>query len=142
MAQGAGRRCSVRQSRHDPNRWFFDFDAAAPGGRGGGSVLLDPALGLASIDSIRKNVFLPRRSSGALLAEVLILTGMARPAIVEVYNVERTTRQALSAGGNGQGTLLGNFLEDTAKALGGVITRWEAIPDGGAFHLRVHVAYP
>jgi len=67
---------------------------------------------------------------------------MSRPAILEAYNVERSTRGSLRAGGNGQGTLVGNLLEDTARALGGTIVRWEAIPDGNSFHLRIHVIYP
>src|SRR5262249_18063350 len=54
----------VRQSPTDANRLFFDFDAAAPGGRGGASVRLDPGQGLASIDGVHKNVNLPPRSTG------------------------------------------------------------------------------
>jgi hypothetical protein len=134
--------CSVRQSPHDPNRWFFDFSAAAPGGGSGASVYLDPGQGLASIDGIHKNVLLPRRSTGGLVAAGLKQAGMPRPVILEAYNVERTTQAVLAAGGNGQGTLIGNLLEDTVKGLGGTITRWEPIPNGSSFHLRVQVSYP
>jgi hypothetical protein len=132
----------VRPSAHDPRRWFFNFDAAAPGGGGGASVLLDVTLGLASIDGVGKNLQLPRRSTGALLADGLRQVGMARPAILEGYNVERATRAALAAGGDGRGTLIGNMLEDTVRALGGVIIRWEPVPDGSYYHLRVHISYP
>jgi hypothetical protein len=132
----------VRQSPYNPNRWFFDFDTAAPGGQGGASVLLDPGLGLASIDGVRKNTKLPPRSTGALLADGLRQVGMARPTVLEGYNVERTTHAALAAGGNGQGTRIGNLLEDTAKALGGMINRWEPVADGNCYHLRVHISYP
>jgi hypothetical protein len=61
----------VRQSPTDANRLFFDFDSAAPGGRGGASVRLDPAQGIASIDGVHKNINLPPRSTGGLLAEGL-----------------------------------------------------------------------
>ena len=142
MTLGPAGGCVVRQSPHDPRRWYFDFDAAAPGGGGGAAVLLDIALGLASIDGIGKNLLLPRRSTGALLADGLSRIGMARPIILEAYNVERTTGAALAAGGDGQGTLLGNTLEDAAKALGGVVIRWEPVSDGSSYHLRAHVSYP
>jgi hypothetical protein len=67
---------------------------------------------------------------------------MPRPAILEAYNVERTTAATLAAGGNGQGTLLGNLLQDTAKALGGTVSTWEPVPDGAVWHLRVHLSFP
>jgi hypothetical protein len=134
--------CVARQSPHNPQRWFFDFDAAAPGGQGGASVLLDPAQGPASIDGVRKNNRLPRRSTGGLLADGLRQAGLPKPTVLEAYNVERNTAGALAAGGNGQGTLLGNMLEDTARALGGTIHRWEPISDANCYRLRVHVAYP
>ena len=68
--------------------------------------------------------------------------GMPNPAILEAYNVERSTASALAAGGDGQGTRLGDVLEDTARALGGTVTRWEPIKDGNVWHLRAHVSYP
>jgi len=37
------------------------------------------------------------------MAEVLTLIGMAKPAVVEAYNVDKTTRHLLSAGSNGPG---------------------------------------
>jgi hypothetical protein len=68
---------------------------------------------------------------------------MPRPAILEAYNVtEQTTEAALKAGGNGQGTVLGNMLADTAAALGGTITGWQPVWDGYTYHLRVSVVYP
>jgi hypothetical protein len=103
---------------------------------------VDPLQGLASIDGIYRNALLPRRSTGGLLADGLRQAGMPRPAVLEAYNVERTTHAALAAGGNGRGTLLGNLLEDTAQALGGGVARWEPIPNGNAYHLRVHLTYP
>jgi hypothetical protein len=126
----------------DPDRLFFDFDTAAPGGRGGASIRLDPARGLASIDGVHKNVSLPPRSTGGLLADGLRQTGMPKPAILEGFNVERSTAAALSAGGTGPGTRIGNLLEDAAGALGGTVTRWEPVLDGNLWHLRVHVTYP
>jgi hypothetical protein len=135
-------RVVVRQSPTDANRLFFDFDPAAPGGRGGASVRLDPGQGLASIDGVHKNVSLPARSTGGLLAEGLQQGGMPKPSILEGFNVERTTASALAAGGNGQGTLIGTMLEDAAGALGGTVTRWEPIKDGNIWHLRVHISYP
>jgi hypothetical protein len=135
-------RITVRQSPPNANRLFFDFDPAALGGRGGARVLLDPSQGLASIDGVRKNVKLPPRSTGGLLAEGLQQAGMAKPAILEGFNVERATAAVLASGGNGQGTLIGNLLEDAARALGGTVTRWEPIRDGSSWHLRVHVSYP
>jgi hypothetical protein len=126
-------RVTVRQSPTDANRLFLDFDPAAPGGRGGASVRLDPGQGLASLDGVHKNVRLPPRSTGGLLAEGLQQSGMPRPAILEGFNVERSTAAALAAGGNGQGTLLGNMLEDAARALGGTVTRWE--PNQGRHYL-------
>jgi hypothetical protein len=137
-----GPRVAIRQSPTDPNRLFFSFDPAAPGGRGGASVRIDPAQGLASIDGVHKNVSLPPRSTGSLLAEGLQQTGMSKPTVLEGFNVEKTTATALGAGGNGQGTRIGNMLEDTARALGGTVTRWEPLKDGMIWHLRVHVSYP
>jgi len=61
---------------------------------------------------------------------------MPKPIVLEAYNVEKTTSAALAAGGNGRGKLLGNLLEDTAKALGGTIRHWEPVQDGSNFHLR------
>jgi hypothetical protein len=137
-----GSGCSVRQNPNDANRWFFDFDAAAPGGRGGASVRLDFGPGLASIDGVYKNILLPSRSTGGLLADGLKQAGMSRPAIIEAYNVEITTTAALAVGGDGQGTRVGTLLEDVAVAAGGTVVRWEPIPDGKAWHLRVHISYP
>jgi hypothetical protein len=121
---------------------YFDFDAAAPGGRGGASVRLDPSQGLASIDGVHKNVNLPPRSTGALLAEGLQQSAMPKPAILEGFNVEKTTAAVLTAGGDGQGTLIGNLLHDAATALGGTVSRWEPIKDGPIWHLRIHISYP
>jgi hypothetical protein len=135
-------RTTVRQSPADANRLFFDFDAAAPGGRGGASVRLDPGLGLGSIDGVHKNVRLPPRSTGGLVAEGLQQSGMPKPAILEGFNVEKTTANALNSGGTGQGTLIGNMLEDAVGALGGTISRWEPIKDGSIWRLRVHISYP
>lgn len=67
---------------------------------------------------------------------------MAQPAMLEVYNVEENTERELAAGRDGQGSLLGNMLEDAAVALGGVISLWQPIKDGNVWHLRAHVAYP
>lgn len=67
---------------------------------------------------------------------------MSQPAIMEGYNVERTTAAALANGASGQGTLIGKMLEDLAVALGGSGSRWEPIQDGNAWHLRVHMTYP
>lgn len=134
--------CTVRRHPNDPSRWFFDFDAAAPGGRGGASLRFDLAIGLVSIDGIRKNSLLPPRSTGGLIAEGLTQIGILQPAILEAYNVERWTATVLSSGGIGQGTLLGNMLSDCATALGATITRWEPIQDGNAWHLRTYVIYP
>lgn len=105
-------------------------------------MLFDPRQGMASIDGVHKNVLLPKRSTGELVAAGLVQTSMPQPSILEGYNVERGTKVVLIAGGDGRGTLIGNFLEDAAKALGGTILRWETIRNGGAFHLRVHVSYP
>jgi hypothetical protein len=135
-------RCTVRQHPNDPQRWFFDFDAAAPRGRGGASLRLDFAAGLVSIDGVRKNSRLPPRSTGGLLADGLKQVGMHRPAILEGYNVERITAAALANGANGQGTVIGDMLEDFAAALGGNVSRWEPIQDGNAWHLRVHISFP
>src|SRR5205814_2042717 len=142
LAHNKGIGCTVRQSPTDSNRWFFDFDVAAPGGRGGASLRLDPAKRLASIDSIHKNVNLLPRSSGGLIADGLRQAGMPKPAILEAYNVERTTASVLATGGSGQGTLVGNVLEDAATALGGAVTRWEPVKDGASWHLRLHIIYP
>jgi hypothetical protein len=105
-------------------------------------VRLDSAQGLASIDGVRKNIRLSPRSTGGLLADGLKQAGMSRPAILEAYNVVRTTAAVLDAGGDGQGTRLGNMLEDAAKALGGTVIRWEPLRDGSTWHLRVHISYP
>ncbi len=103
---------------------------------------LDPSEGLASIDGVYKNVRLPPRSTGGLLADGLRQAGMPRPEILEAFNVERRTSDALRAGGTGQGTHIGDMLEDAAKALGGVVSRWEPIRDGTIWHLRLHISYP
>ena len=135
-------RTAVRYDPSNPNRWIFDFDPAAVGGGGGASVLLNHDRGLASFDGVHKNVLLSKRSTGGLLADGLVQAGMPRPTILEGYNVGRTTRAALAAGGSGQGTLIGNLMEDTAKALGATVSQWEPVPDGPFWHLRVHVSYP
>ena len=142
MANHAGVGCKVRQSSLGPDHWLFDFDGAAPGGGGGASVYLDPARAWASIDGVHKNVLLPKRSTGRLLADGLAQVGMAQPAVVEAYNVERTTRVVLAAGGDGKGTVIGNMLEDTVTALGGTVLRWVPVHDGNAFHLQVWITYP
>lgn len=78
-----------------------------------------------------------------MLADGLKQEGMPKPAVVEAYNVvEKSTHAALVAGGDGQGTLIGNLLEDTAKALRGTVSRWEPVKNGNAFHLRIHLSYP
>jgi hypothetical protein len=105
-------------------------------------VRLDPGQGLASIDGVRKNVNLPPRSTGGLLAAGLRQSALPKPAILEGFNVERTTAAALASGGSGHGTLVGNLLEDAAGALGGTVARWEPIQDGTAWNLRVHISYP
>jgi hypothetical protein len=135
-------RVAVRRSPTDLNRLFFDFDAIAPGGRGGASVRLDPAQGIASIDGVHRNSRLPLRSTGGLLADGLRQSAMPAPLILEAFNVEKTTASALAAGGNGQGTRIGNLLQDTAAALGASVVRWEPIQDGHAWHLRAHLSYP
>ncbi len=135
-------RTTVRHHLADPDRVFFDFDAAAPGGRGGAGVRLDPARQLASIDGMHRNALLPPRSTGGLVADGLRQTGVPRPAILEAFNVEPGTAAALRAGGTGQVTRVGNVLADAAVALGGTVARWEPVPDGNAWHLRVHIAYP
>jgi hypothetical protein len=142
LAQNPGGRCSAQQSPLIPNRWYLDFDKACPSGKGGAGILVDPVLGLASIDGVHRNDLLPRRSTGGLLAEGLVLVGMPQPSILEAYNVDKSTFAALIAGGDGHGTLLGNLLSDTVTALGGSITRWDPVPDGGTYHLRVQVTYP
>jgi hypothetical protein len=109
---------------HDPKKWIFDFDPAAPGGGGGASVLVDQHQGLASFDGIHRNVLLPRRSTGSLFAEGLQIAGMPKPSVVEAYNViERSTRLAILSGRDGTGTVIGNLLEDIVRALGGIITK-------------------
>jgi hypothetical protein len=105
-------------------------------------VRLDPGQSLASIDGVYKNGLLPPRSTGGLIADGLIKVSMPRPAILEAYNVERTTAAAPAAGGDGQRTLLGNMLDDAARALGGAVVRWEPVWDGSAWHLRVHLSFP
>ncbi len=142
MAPIPGNRCSVRQASWDPLVWIFDFDAAAPGGGGGASICLDPPVGLVSIAGAGSNKKLPKRSTGGLVADGLRQTPMPQPAIVEGYNVETTTWASLAAGGDGQGTLIGNLLADLVQALGGTVVRWEPLPDGAIYHLRVHVVYP
>jgi hypothetical protein len=67
---------------------------------------------------------------------------MPKPAILEAFNVERSTAAALSAGETGQGTRIGNMLEDAVKALGGAVARWEPVLDGNLWHLRAHITYP
>jgi hypothetical protein len=133
---------TVRQSPADPHRLLFDFDGAARGGGGGASVRLDPDQGLASIDGVHRNVNLPPRSTGRLLSEGLQQSGVPKPAVLEGFNVEKTTATVLASGGNGQGTLVGNMLEDAARALGANVTRWEPIRDGNIWHLRVHISCP
>ena len=83
-----------------------------------------------------------RKKYAAILADGLQQSGMPKPAILEGFNVEKTTAAVLGSGGTGQGTLLGNMLDDTAKALGGTVTRWEPLEDGNIWHLRVHISYP
>lgn len=126
----------------DSNRLFFDLDPAAPGGRGGASIRLGPAQGLASIDGIHKNVNLPPRTTGRLLAEGLRQSMMPRPTIIEGFNVEKTTAIRLDAGGSGQNTRVGNMLENAAGALGGTVLRWEPIRQGTIWNLRAHLTYP
>jgi hypothetical protein len=105
-------------------------------------VRLDPDQELASVDGVHKNVKLPPRSTGSLIADGLQQAGVAKPTVLEAYNVERTTATELEAGGDGQGTLLGNMLEDVARALGGAVNQWEPIKDGTIWHLRIHISYP
>jgi hypothetical protein len=62
---------------------------------------------------------------------------MPKPSVLEAYNVERTTAAALANGDSGQGTLLGNMLEDVATTLGGFVARWEPIKDGNVW-VTVH----
>lgn len=132
----------IRQNTADLDRFFFDFDAAAPGGRGGASVRLDFAQGLASIDGIHRNAKLPPRSTGVLVAEGLRQAGMPKPAVFEAFNVTKSTAAVLEAGGDGQRTVIGNMLEDAALALGGVVAQWEPVKDGAVWHLRIQLSFP
>lgn len=135
--------CVVRQSLVSADQWIFDFDAAAPGGKGGASVLIDAAENMASISGVTKNMLAPPRSTGGLVADGLMQIGAPRPMILEGYNIrEKKTRAALVLGRDGQGTRIGYLLENTAKALGGSVNRWEPIRDGTTWHLRVHITYP
>jgi hypothetical protein len=135
-------RVLVRQHPVDGTRFFFDFDGAAPGGRGGASLRFDLARGLVSIDGVHKNSNLPPRSTGILLADGLRQAGMAKPLILEAFNVAAITAATLTAGGNGQGTVIGNLLQDAARALGASITCWEPVQDGRSWHLRIHLSFP
>jgi hypothetical protein len=135
-------RTRVRHDPSDANRLYFDFDPAAPGGMGGASLRLHPDQGLASVDAVHKNVRVPKRSTGGLLADGLRQSAMPKPVVLEAFNVEKTTAAALASGGDGQGTLLGNMLSDAVAALGGSVARWESIIDGNIWHLRAHIAYP
>ena len=135
-------RVSVRQNPGDPHRWYFDFDPAAPGGKGGASVRLDPDQGIVSIDGIHKNVNLPARSTGGLLAEGLQIAVFSKPACLEAYNVEPTTAYALASGADGQGTPIGNMLDDAANGLGATVARWEPSNVGNAWQLRIYLLYP
>jgi hypothetical protein len=45
-----GNQTTVRRNPADPDRLYFDFDIASPGGGGGASLRIDPARALASID--------------------------------------------------------------------------------------------
>jgi hypothetical protein len=89
-----------------------------------------------------KNVLLPPGSTGGLLADGLRQSIMPAPAILEAFNVEKTTASALASGGTGQGTRIGIMLEEAAAALGGAVTQWEPVKDGNAWHLRIHISYP
>lgn len=138
----SGPRVIVRVNPSDPNRLYFDFGLAAPGGKGGASILVKPVLGIVSIDGVHKNTKMPPRSTGALIAEGLLLAGVLRPNILEAFNVETTAANDLAAGGDGQGTRIGYMLHDVVTSLGGAIFRWEPVQDSTAWHLRVHVVYP
>lgn len=142
MANGSGKRFTIRQRVHNPASWLLDFDPAAPGGRGGGSLLVDIDQGFATISGVHKNVLLPQRSTGGLLAEALEQIGLSQPRVLESYNVDKRTLAALIAGRDGQGTPAGYLLENTVKALGGVILQWEPERDIAAYNLRVHIVYP
>ena len=142
MQPGAQPRGVVRQSVLYKDAWVFDFDPASPGGRGGCAVTLVFAMEMASIGGVHRNYHLSRRSTGGQIAEGLVQTPLPRPKVLEAYNVEETTACRLMIGEDGQGTLLGNTIEDTAKTLGTKIERRETVPDIGAIHLRVHLSYP
>lgn len=135
-------RFALRQWANSPAAWLIDFDPAAPGGLGGACLLLDVDQGAASIRGVHQNVLLPPRSTGGLLAEVLAHLGVPQPGVLEGYNVDRWTRAALRAGGDGQGTPAGYLLDNTVMALDGAIIRWEPESDIVAYHLRVHIVYP
>ena|GEM_PF-2829437 len=133
---------TIRRSPSNPYRLFLDFDSASPGGLGGAGILYDPSRDVISIDAVHKNINLPTRSTGALIADGLTQAGVSKPAILEGFNVEKSTAAALGSGSDGRGTLIGNMLADTAKALGATITLWEPIRDGGIWHLRIHLSHP
>jgi len=67
---------------------------------------------------------------------------MPKPAVLEAFNVVKTTATVLAAGGNGQGTVIGNLLQDAAQALGAAVTRWEPVMDGIIWHLRIYLSFP
>ncbi len=142
MSGTSSPRVIVRQDPGDPDRYFFDFDPAAPGGRGGAGVRVDPDSGFVSIDGIHKNTNMPPRSTGGLLAEGFHLAGVPAPSILEAYNVEASTAKSLSSGNDGRGTLIGNLLSDAALELGASVGRWEPVRDVNIWHLRVHLSYP
>ena len=81
----------VHQGATDRDRYFFDFDPAAPGGQGGASFRCDWDRGLVSIDGVYRNINLPPRSTGRLLADGLQQVLGTNIIIIEAYNVERTT---------------------------------------------------
>lgn len=64
-------------------------------------MYLDVGLGLASIDGVHKNVRLPSRSTGGLMASGLRRAGLAKPVILETLRKRRAERWQREETGRG-----------------------------------------
>ena len=69
------------------------------------------------------------------------MAGLSHPLILEAYNVEMTTAEALTIGSTGEGTRVGYFLANLARAFGADIVRWESERELETWHLRIHLSY-
>jgi len=110
--------------------------------KGGMSFKVDPASKEILIDGINSQAF-GKGMGGSLAAATLVQHGVSKPPKIEMYNILKVHVAQLNAGIPVENTILGKTLTSMVQKLGGQISKWEVLTDGGAgaTHIVVTVEY-